>query len=375
MALEKLGDSAGALAEYREAVRLDPTLAPLAEPGFKRLGGGTSGFARGMHGLTPLRVGALGLSTVLIILGLMGTATGRAMTQGVRRLITPVAAPRQADAVPVTIEVGQVVGGHYRVTRELGRGGMGVVYHAVDETLQRPVAIKQLQREIRGNREDLEGFLREARLVARLKHPHMAQIHSVVDDGDFLLVFEYVDGEPLDRLLARERRLSPERVKKVIGQICDALQYAHGQRIVHRDLKPSNVMLDSAGAAKVMDFGIAHRASGAATMTQTSASGTPPYMSPEQALGSVSKASDLYALGVMTYEMLTGVRPFNGPDYLEPKLRREFMPATQAAPGLPAAVDAFFSRALDPDPTKRPADAAAFALALGRAFDATPSRA
>jgi tetratricopeptide (TPR) repeat protein len=373
MAEEKLGDAAKALADYQIAVRLDPTLAPLANDAIKRLGGGAVSGEAPTGRRAAFRVGAVGLSTLLVLLGLMGTAAGRNLT---RRLITPLPPPPEAATEAlVTIAPGALLGGHYRVTRELGRGGMGVVYLAQDETLQRPVAIKQLQREIRGSAEDLERFLREARLVAQLKHPHMAQIHAVIADGDLLLVFEFVDGEPLERLLSREKRLAPARARLIVGQVCDALQYAHERKIVHRDLKPANVMIDAAGSAKVMDFGIAHQSRGAATMTKTQASGTPPYMSPEQGFGSVSKASDLYALGVMTYEMLTGARPFEGPDFLEPKLRKEFSAASSLNPALGPGVDEFFSRALDPDPTKRPADAAAFALALGRALDAAPSRA
>jgi tetratricopeptide (TPR) repeat protein len=375
MAEEKLGDAAKALADYQTAVRLDPTLAPLAGPALKRLGGGASG-AAGSGRRTAFRVGAVGISTLLFVLGLMGTAAGRRLTQNARRFVTPLPPPADSGSdAPVTLAPGAMIGGHYRVTRELGRGGMGVVYLAQDESLRRPVAIKQLQRDGRENAEDLDRFLREARLVAQLKHPNLAQIYAVITEGGLLLVFEYVDGEPLDGLLSRAKRLAPTQTRRFVGQICDALQYAHERKIVHRDLKPANVMIDVAGAAKVMDFGIAHQARGAATMTQTSVSGTPPYMSPEQGFGSVSKASDLYALAVMTYEMLTGVRPFDGPDFLEPKLRKEFVPASTLNPALGPGVDDFFATALDPDPTKRPADAAAFALALGRALDATPSRA
>lgn len=371
MAEEKLGESEKALADFRTAVRLDPSLEPLTREPLARLGGGAA--PAPARGRLPLRVGAIGLSTLLIVLGLMGTATGRALT---RRALTPRPPVETVeDEAPVTMQPGDRIGGNYRVVRELGRGGMGVVYLAQDEALQRPVAIKQLQREGRGNAEDLERFLREARLVAQLKHPHMAQIHSVVSGADLLLVFEYVEGEPLDRTLGRDKRLTPARTRELVTQICDALQYAHERKIVHRDLKPANVMIDASGSAKVMDFGIAHQSRSASTMTQTSVSGTPPYMSPEQGFGSVSKSSDLYALAVMTYEMLTGVRPFSGPDFLEPKLRKEFTPASRVNAALGPAVDAFFDRALEPDPTKRPPDAAAFAFELGRALSATPSRA
>jgi serine/threonine-protein kinase len=123
-----------------------------------------------------------------------------------------------------------------------------------------------------------------------------------------------------------------------------------------------------------MDFGIAHQSSGGAAMTRTStAAGTPPYMAPEQGLGSVSKASDLYSLGAVAYELLTGVRPFDGPDYLEPKLRKEFMPITRRDTALPSALDRFFDKALDPDPTKRFSSAAGFSKAFASALEGVTS--
>ena len=372
MAEEKLGDKEQALADYQKAEALDPTLAGLADAGLKRLGGGAA--AATSPGLlsrrTLVRGGAIAASTLLIVLGLMGTAAGRRLTTRGRRAPAP-----PLDDSDETVAIGARLAGNYRVTRELGRGGMGVVYQAYDETLQRDVAIKQLQREGRSNPEDLERFLKEARLVAQLKHPHMAQIFSVINEGGgLLLVFEYVDGRTLDQALAAEKRLPPEKARRLIGEICGALEYAHGRKIIHRDLKPSNVMIDASGCAKIMDFGIAHQSRSDASQTKTGASGTPPYMAPEQAFGSVSKSADLYALAVMTYEMLTGVRPFPGPDFLGPKLRGEFPAAAGLNPALPGSVDGFFKRALDPDPAKRHADADEFARALDEALGAAPER-
>jgi tetratricopeptide (TPR) repeat protein len=370
MAEEKLGDTEKALADYRKAGQLDPTVAPLAEEGVKRLGGGAPAGATGSF--LPrylLRGGVLATSTALILLGLMGAAVGRRLTTRGRKTAAP--SFDRADP-PETVAIGARLGGNYRVTRELGRGGMGVVYQAYDETLQRHVAIKQLQREGRSNPEDIQRFLREARLVAQLKHPHMAQILSVINDDGLLLVFEFVEGQTLDRALSSERKFAPEKVRRLIGQICGALAYAHGRKIIHRDLKPSNVMLDAAGQAKIMDFGIAHQSRNDASLTKTGISGTPPYMAPEQAFGSVSKSADLYSLAVMTYEMLTGVRPFSGPDFMEPKLRGQFVPPASVNPALPRAIDGFFVRALHPDPTKRHADAAEFARALNEALATAP---
>lgn len=371
MAEEKLGDKAQALADYRTAVRLDPTLQPLAAEGLKRLGGDgaprAAPFSR-----NAVRGGAIALSTLLVVLGLMGTATGRRAVTSVGRLITPRPAGEEGEA-PATLRPGSVVGGHFRIERELGRGGMGVVYEAVDETLQRRVAIKRLQSEWRGESEDRERFLREARLAAQLRHPHLAEIYSVIDEGgDLLLVFELVEGETLDRALARAGRLSPAQTRRLLADACSALDYAHARRIVHRDLKPSNVMLTPEGGVKVMDFGIAHQSRGGGDLTRTTVSGTPHYMPPEQGMGSVSRASDFYALGVMTYELLTGARPFSGPDFVGPKINREYPPASALVPTLPPRVDGFFARVLDPDPTKRPATAADFLAAYDEAFAATP---
>lgn len=190
----------------------------------------------------------------------------------------------------------------------------------------------------------------------------MAEIYAAVEDGGLYLVFELVRGRSLDAMLGSG--VTPEQARGIVAHTCAALTAAHARRIVHRDLKPSNLMISDDGQLKVMDFGIAHQSLNGGAFTQTSASGTPPYMSPEQAMGSVSSASDLYALGVMAYELLAGVRPFDGPDFLGPKMRGEFAPVTSRKAALPARLDAFFASALSPYPDRRPQDAAAFASAF-----------
>ncbi len=367
---EKMGRADDARRDYEAAESLDPTLTPLAQESLRRLGHGAASPRPFFTPRLAFRLGAVALSTLLIVLGLMGTATGRVLTARARDLLTPRgAAP---EAVAATVAPGAFIGEHYRIVRELGRGGMGVVYEGFDETLRRPVAVKQLQREGRGDERELERFLHEARLVAQLKHPHIGEIYSVVGGGDVLLVFEFVDGQSLDRALAA-RRPTPSETVRLVAEVAGALDYAHARKIVHRDLKPANVMVASNGAAKVMDFGIAHQSRSGADATRTTfVSGTPPYMSPEQMMGSVSPAADVYALGAMTYEMLTGRRPFDGPDYMEQKLQRRYSPPTSLEPALPTAVDALISRALDPDPTRRPARASEFAAGLAEAFGATP---
>lgn len=375
MAEDALG-AAGAEADLRRALELDPTLKRLAAPLLRKfhLDRGEDGAAAPRLKPWMVRGGFVATAMLLILFGLLGTQRGRTLTSAVR--LTPRRAQTDPPAAAAAeLAPGTLLGGGYRIVREVGRGGMGVVYEAFDETLQRRVAVKRLLQDFAATPDDIERFLREARLVAQLKHPNLAQIYAVADEREAFLVFEYVDGEPLDRALSRGARLPLAAARKTVGEIAAALGYAHGRGIIHRDLKPSNVMLAKDGCAKVMDFGIAHQARTAATqMTRTAACGTPPYMAPEQGLGSVSKASDLFALGAMTYELLTGRRPFEGPDYLEQKLQRRYEPATRLNPALPAALDHFFAAALDPDPTKRPADAAAFMEAFGRACDATPRR-
>lgn len=364
-ALGGLGDRAGMIASLRAAAALDPRFeaalkAALADDAAGLFGGKGGGLAK-----LPLAVwigvpAVLGFFLMLIVVFLAR-----------RSAPPPAAAAPPGPSGPVTpraIGAGDVLGGNFRIDGELGRGGMGIVYDAHDARLDRRVAIKQLQRDAGTTPADIERFLKEARLVAKLKHPNLAEIYTVlVEKGEPLLVFEYVDGRTLDKVIATNRGVPPAQAERILEGVSGALDYAHGLKIIHRDLKPSNVMVSRDGATvKVMDFGIAHQATSTG-LTRTEASGTPPYMSPEQGMGSVSKSSDLYALGVMTYEMLAGARPFDGPDFLEPKLRKEFTPVTQRGRSLPAGLDAFFASALDPDPTKRPATGAAFLLAFRQA--------
>ncbi|MBI2788121.1 MAG: protein kinase, partial [Elusimicrobia bacterium] len=350
--LERLSRTVEAIEEYRTAAQLDPTLEPITEAALRRLGAAPAPSKAVEKGL--LRGGFLVVSLALILMGLVGGAV--VVT---RRTRTAEAA---AAAQERTLKAGDLVAGQYRISHELGRGGMGVVFEAVDEKLKRSVALKQLQGDFRASAEDAARFLQEARLVAQLRHPNVAEIYAAVEDGGLYLVFELVRGRSLDALLGSG--VTPEQARGIVAHACAALTAAHARRIVHRDLKPSNMMVTDDGQLKVMDFGIAHQSLGGGAFTQTSASGTPPYMAPEQAMGSVSSASDLYALAVMAYELLTGERPFRGPDFLGPKMRGEFAPVTSRKAGLPARLDAFFASALSPDPTRRPKDAAAFASAF-----------
>ncbi len=255
-----------------------------------------------------------------------------------------------ASSSPATI-----LAGNYLIEKELGRGGMGVVYEATDLSLRRKVAIKRVLEQMASDVGELELLLNEARLVAALKHPHIVEIYSIFkEEGHVYLVFELVTGQSLDKIIRAQGRIPLPQSIAVVAQIGHALAYAHAQKVIHRDLKPGNVMITAEPRVKVMDFGLARQSKAtAAGATRTAGWGTPPYMAPEQELGTLSRSADIYALGVCFYEMLTGALPFGGPNFLAQKTAGAFAPATQLVPGLAAGVDAVIAKALQPDPAKR----------------------
>ncbi|MBI3549367.1 MAG: serine/threonine protein kinase [Elusimicrobia bacterium] len=267
-----------------------------------------------------------------------------------------------------------VLAGNFVIERELGRGGMGIVFEATDLSLRRKVAIKQLRQEIQEQVQEVEVLLNEARMVAKLKHPNIVEIHTVFrEKGQVYLVFEYVTGETLHRVISTNKRLTLKHARTLLQQIAAALDYAHSQRIIHRDLKPANVIVTHEGVVKVMDFGIAHQAKATvARMTQSQPWGTPPYMAPEQETGQVSRESDLYGLGVFLYEMTTGQLPFNGPNFLAQKTALMCKAPSALNPSLPAGFDALIQRALQPSPANRFHSAAEMIAALSALPDASP---
>ena len=277
------------------------------------------------------------------------------------------AAPRPQSQTPTVIDTLRAAArqgpapslSRYQVGRQIGAGGMGIVFEGTDRRLGRRVAIKQMRRELRDNPKDRENFLSEARIISRLSHPYIVAFHEVIEEGDELfLVFEFVDGEPLSRRLADGKRLPVAHAQRVFTQVCEAISCAHRAHVLHRDLKPANIMLGKDGYAKVMDFGIARQAKDTITrLTNTDASGTPAYMAPEQHLGRCNKASDIYALGVCLYESLTGQLPFKGPDFLAQKERMMYPPPQYLNPDLPKVAELLFQVTLAADPGKRVADA------------------
>lgn len=362
--LEALGRKREAIEAYRAAARLDNGLIPLVDAALARLepGGGVPAPLPPPPWRAPLRLVTLGLAAAFLLKGLQYVfgARRRATTAPP---IDPSEPPPHGTPVP-----GTVLGGQFRIERELARGGMGVVFEATDTVLNRPVAIKRLNRTANESADARRKFLQEAQLAARLTHPNLAQIFSVFEEGGLYLVFELVDGAGLDAILARRGSLGLEEVRGLIRQACSALAHAHANRVIHRDLKPANMMVARDGTLKLMDFGIAHEARTISAATATQAWGTPPYMAPEQEDGFVLPASDLYALAVTAYELLSGRLPFNGPGLSAQKRNKRFAPL-----GGTGGLDGFFARALDPDPARRFASAAEFAEAFEALAD-TPVR-
>ncbi|MBI4348197.1 MAG: protein kinase [Elusimicrobia bacterium] len=301
----------------------------------------------------------------LIGLGLLGR---RAITT--RRRIDAAPAPepaagsdRSAPELP------------FEFRRQIGRGGMGVVFEAWDKSLERRVAIKRMREELRLDSVERDRFLKEARLVASLQHPSIVSIHAVFElEGDIYLVFEFVEGRTLEELLRERGRLPQEEACSLLRPVCEALDYAHAQKIVHRDLKPSNVMVTPSGLVKVMDFGIARIAKDSLvrlSMTNTVA-GTPLYMPPEAEDGAVGQPWDVFSLGVVAYELLTGKVPYPAPGRALAKRGHSYARISTIDHALAGSADHAIHAALDPDPDKRPPTATDFWKLL--AGQATPPR-
>ena len=267
------------------------------------------------------------------------------------------------------------VADRYRLVRRIATGGMGTVYEGLDERLGRRVAVKVLKEEYADDPRSQERFSREARAAAMLNHPHIAQVFdSGQDAGRAFIVMEYVDGPHLGQLLESEGRLAPWRAVEIAADVCSALGAAHAVGIVHRDVKPSNVLLTPQHQVKVTDFGIA-QAQGQAALTGTGmVLGTAHYLSPEQASGQgTTPASDVYAVGVLLFQLLTGSVPFDNDSPVAVALShvtQQVPPLTDRAPDVPPRVAAAVAQATAKDPRQRCADASLMEAELRAALAA-----
>jgi serine/threonine protein kinase len=251
-----------------------------------------------------------------------------------------------------------VLSGRYRLESKLGSGGMSTVYLAMDEVLDRPVAIKLLHREISEEADQLERFRREARAAARLSHPNLVGvIDAGEDDGRPYIVFEYIEGRTLKRRIQEEGQLPVDEAVAYAIEIGRGLTAAHARKLVHRDVKPQNVLIDPDGRAKVTDFGIARSLESKGLTATGRVLGTTDYVSPEQAMGEeVDERSDVYSLGVVLYEMLTGQVPYQAETQVGVAMKHvnEPMPDVQAKrPGASAVVASVVDRATTKDPRDR----------------------
>jgi eukaryotic-like serine/threonine-protein kinase len=261
----------------------------------------------------------------------------------------------------------QILNGRYRLEAQLAAGGMAVVYRAFDLALSRQVALKILRPSLTNDAEFLRRFRQEARNVANLSHPNIVTVHDVGEEHDvYYIVMEFIDGQDLKRLIRSSAPLSIERVLNISIQMCAGLGYAHRANFVHADVKPQNMLManseiEGVDIVKVTDFGIA-QALNAQTSERTGIVwGTPQYFSPEQARGEPpTPASDIYSIGVVMYEMLTGKLPYNGSSQEElalAHLRNPVPPVRQENPKVPMELDQIIQRAMGKEPSTRYRDA------------------
>jgi|GEM_PF-991373 len=247
----------------------------------------------------------------------------------------------------------------YRIIEEIARGGMGIVYKAVENRTGRLAAAKRMREEIRSSARLYRKFMHEAETVAGLKHPNIVQLYDIIEEEkDVYIVFEYLDGETLRQILSAGKIFKYEEALDFLRPVTEAIKYAHSQKIIHRDIKPSNIMRLKNGSIKVMDFGIARQAKN--TITKVTGldeiSGTLAYMAPEQHIGKGSYRSDIYSLAVTLYEMITGETPFRPPQNKDMYLYKQkmiFKSPSKINPSVPKEADRLMAACLYADPEKR----------------------
>jgi tetratricopeptide (TPR) repeat protein len=269
------------------------------------------------------------------------------------------------------LAAGTVLAGRFRIESVLGIGGMGVVYRATDLSLDVPVALKLLRPELAARPDAFDRFRQELLTARQVSSPHVVRIHDLAQDaGQWFITMDLIDGQGLDRRIDHDGALPPDEAAAIARQLAEGLAAAHARGVIHRDLKPANVLIDRDGRAYITDFGVA-RSLASGGLTQSGAIvGTPDYLSPEQARGeSVDARSDLYALGLILYEMLTGAMPFAGgtvPEILAQRMLRTPPPVTQLKPQTPAWLARLVDRLLRPQPAHRLQSAAEVIRAIDR---------
>ncbi len=276
--------------------------------------------------------------------------------------------------------IGRMLSNRYRLESKLGSGGMSMVYLAVDETLGRKVAVKVLHREISDQQDQLERFRREARAVAQLSHPNLVGvIDAGTDEGRPYIVFEYVPGQTLKQRISSEGRLPLDEATAYAIEIGRGLQAAHVARLIHRDVKPQNVLIDAEGRAKITDFGIALSLESHGLTATGRVLGTTDYVSPEQAMGQeIDARTDVYSLGILLYEMLTGDVPFKAETQVGVAMKHvnETVPSVQRRrPDASAALAAAVEKSTAKEPKDRYRDMNAFLRDLEGALEVEVARA
>jgi eukaryotic-like serine/threonine-protein kinase len=262
----------------------------------------------------------------------------------------------------VSAPIGQLLDGRYLVESQIARGGMATVYHARDIRLDRTVALKIARPELARDQDFVGRFISEARSVARLSSPNVVAVFDQGSTGDLhYIAMEYVPGPTLRDLLAARGRLNPREALDIIERVLAGLAAAHDAGIIHRDVKPENVLLGNGKSVKVADFGLARAAAGVSNTKTGLLIGTAAYLAPEQVASNTSdERSDVYAVGVMLFEMLTGVQPHTGESPLDVAYKHvnSAVPAPSTlVPELPAALDALVALGTSRDPELRPPDA------------------
>ncbi|MGD9141670.1 MAG: protein kinase [bacterium] len=286
----------------------------------------------------------------------------------------PARPPERGPESGFTFTPGQKFGSRYQIIEEIGRGGMGVVYKAVDEELGRVVALKMIKPGLTSDPGILERFKQELLLASEVSHENVIRIHDLGEaEGIKYISMKFIDGTSLKELVLTAGRLMPDRAVAIARQIAGALVAAHRQGVIHRDLKPQNIMLDQIGRAYVMDFGIAKAVGAEDSTARGLVVGTPEYISPEQAGGTpADERSDIYSFGCIIYEMLAGRKPFSAEsarDMLSKHMSEDPVPPSRFSPGLPAMLERIVLKCLEKSPARRYSSAAellsAFESALG----------